>query len=126
MTINETPIWGNPLHFWTASFGQAALFLLGFYLLKLIVKRRFANAAETESRVDDFILHAVSKTKVWLLVFPVIYLATRILQLPPAVDKALINLTVVASFVQLGFWVSRLAQFWHSGYRQHDDPSVST
>ena len=126
MSINDAPILGNPLHFWTASLAQAALFLLGFYLVKLIVKRRFANAHETETRIDDFLHNAVSGTKLWLLVFPVVYFATRILAIPPFADKAIGNLMVVAVFVQLGLWISGLAQFWISGFRRIDDPGVAT
>lgn len=126
MSIINASILGNPLHVWTASVAQAALFLLAFYLLKLIVKRRFAGAYETESRVDDFVLHAVSDTKLWLLVFPVVYFATRILATPPAAEKLIINLTVIAVFVQIGLWISGFVQFWITGFRQAEDPGSAT
>jgi len=126
MQINDAIVFGNTVQLWTAAGAQAALFILGFYLIKLIVKRRFANAAETETRVDDFILHAMSKTKAWLIAFPIIYVATRVLVLAPVADKAIHGLLVVGSFAQIGLWVSGLAQFWIAGYRNADDPSVAT
>ncbi|MCM2317590.1 MAG: mechanosensitive ion channel family protein [Thermoanaerobaculia bacterium] len=126
MSISEAPILGNPVHLWTAALGQAALFMLAFYLLKLIVKRRFANAAETESRIDDFVLHAASNTKAWLIIFPVFYFATRILTMPALAEKAIVNLTVVAAFAQVGLWVSGIVQFWLTGFRQSADPAAAT
>lgn len=126
MNIDDTLVFGNSIHLWTATLAQAALFILGFYLIKLIVKRRFANAAETETKVDDFVLDAVSHTKVWLIAFPIIYVATRILTLHPFANKAIHGLMVVATFVQIGIWVSGLAQFWLTGFRKADDPEVAT
>lgn len=126
MSITEAPILGNPVHIWTASLAQAALFLLAFYLLKLIIKRRFAGAYETETRVDDFILHAVSDTKLWLIFFPVVYFATRILTMSPGTEKVILNLTVIAAFAQIGLWVSGIIQFWITGFRQVADPAAAT
>ncbi|MBI2214082.1 MAG: mechanosensitive ion channel family protein [Acidobacteria bacterium] len=126
MPINDAIILGNSVRLWTAAGAQAALFILGFYLLKLIVKRRLADAAKTATKVDDFILDGISHTKVWLIAFPIVYLATRILTLPPFAGSLVHALMVVGAFAQFGLWLSRLLQFWITGFHRVDDPRVAT
>ncbi|MGK2858522.1 MAG: mechanosensitive ion channel family protein [Thermoanaerobaculia bacterium] len=126
MSLTDAPFLGNSISLWTTSLARAVLFLLAFYLLKLLVKRRLADAAEGDSRIDEFILHAFSNTKLWLLVFPVTYFGTRVLAIAPSIQNLLTDLTVIAVFAQFGLWVLGLAQFWISGLRQSEDPASAT
>ncbi|MGN6183039.1 MAG: mechanosensitive ion channel family protein [Thermoanaerobaculia bacterium] len=95
----------------------SALFLL-FWILKVVIARRFRDAATTASAVDDFFLLVAQKTKLLLLVIPCAYAGSRSLTLPKDLHAPLHTAMLLALIAQVTLWVTAVVDFWLRHYRR--------
>lgn len=110
--------------------GAAVVAVLGLiWTIRVLARRRLRDARLTPSDVDDFFLGAADRTKLWLLFLPLLYVATRTLQLPPELRGLLRHAASLSIIAQVAHWVSGLAEFWIRRWqrrRRDTDPGVVT
>jgi small-conductance mechanosensitive channel len=98
--------------------GIAAGFLLFFWALIALTRRKLRHAATTETGVDDFFLLVSRRTKLLLLILPALLLGARALELPKELAR-LLRLGAILSFViQTALWASGVIDFWIHRYRK--------
>lgn len=56
-------------------------------------------------------MQTIDASKLWLLFFPLFFLSTQSLDLPEKTFNLFKGITIVASFSQLGFWISSFINF---------------
>lgn len=105
------------------------LFLL-LWAIKALCSRRFRNAAETSSPVDDFVLLLAQKTKLYLILIPCITIGMRSLELPRALREPLATAMLIACIAQCTLWITAIVDLWLRRYRrtrlESDPASVMT
>jgi small-conductance mechanosensitive channel len=120
----------NDLDHWAIAAGIALAVLFLVWAVRALLKRRLARAAETETDIDDLALALVRRAKLYLLIFPIVFFATRVLELTPDVRGALKTAAVIAFLFQFGLWSNELVDFWLHRYQrsraQTDPASVTT
>lgn len=128
MNWMKAPFYDNTLAEWALAIAIAAVAMLSLVLLRALLRRRFALAEKTETDLDDFAVDLVDHTRLFLLFFPVLYLAMRALVLPPRVESILRVTAIVSFLIQLALWASELTDFWFRRYRRRNaaDPSAVT
>lgn len=122
------PFYDNSLADWIVAAAIAAVAMLLVFILKMLLRRRLRNAAQTTSDLDDFALDLVNHTRLLLLLFPVIYLSCRALVLPSKAESVLRIAAMLGFLVQVALWANEFTEFWFRRYkRTHaDDPSAVT
>jgi small-conductance mechanosensitive channel len=128
-TVESYSILDNPLRVWIAAAATLVVSLLLVALVRRLLRKRFANAAETPTQVDDVLSEIAQRTRLFLLFFLFLYIAARMLELPPKVLGALRAAAVIASFLQLGLWITGIVEIWLRRYRTtraETDPSTLT
>lgn len=78
--------------------------------VRSLVRRRLRAAARTETDLDDWALDLANRTKLPLLLFPLLAAATRGLTLPPDVASGLRTLGRLALIAQLAFWAGGMIE----------------
>jgi len=113
MDLLNLPLYGGTVYDWIVALGLSVAIALGVYLIKpLLIRRLSARAERTATQIDDGIVRALRATRVWLIVVFAASLGSRYLELPDAHQRLLGSVTAVAMFLQLGFWLSAMFQFW--------------
>lgn len=123
------PLLGNPALDWLIAAGVIVLVILVLAAIRAFLKRKLARAKETETFFDDFIQDLVLRTKLYLIFFVVLNLATNHLTLDERTHSALRALAVVAGLVQVGFWGVGIIEFALQRYRKQrfeTDPAAVT
>ncbi len=106
----EFLLMGNILLEWVIAFGVLAICLFAIMLTKRFTINRLAVLVErTSTRFDDAVVAALRKTKIWLLLFPLLLFATGWLELPGSFKRTLEILATIALFVQGGIWLTVIA-----------------
>lgn len=103
--------------------------LLIVWAIRAVAHRKLAQADRTETEIDDFVVEVADRTKVVLLLLPVIYVVTRAIEMPPELRRAL-EIAATLSFVaQAALWLSGVVDFWIHQYRRRrleTDPAAVT
>jgi small-conductance mechanosensitive channel len=122
------PFYENTIRDWLIAIAIAAIAMLLLFALKMLLRRRLAKAAETETDIDDFVLDLVNHTRLLLLLFPVVALSFRALLLTPKADYVLRVAAMLGFLLQFALWASEFADFWFRRYRRKNvnDPSAIT
>ena len=123
MTFWESSFFGNTLRDWSTALFVAAAVLLVLWLLVRVVLRRLATFAwTTETDIDDLIVHVGARTQLTLLVIPALYAGMLVLTLPEAVSTWLRVVAWTALLIQGAIWGDALINFWLKDYRdQHGE-----
>jgi small-conductance mechanosensitive channel len=109
--------------------GVTIVVLAIVWAIRGFLKRKLADAEQTETYLDDFIRDLVLRTKLFLIFFVVLNMATNHLLLEPAVHSGLRALAVLAGLVQVGFWGVGVIDFAitrHRRRRFETDPAAVT
>jgi small-conductance mechanosensitive channel len=108
----DLEVLGNPLSLWTiSSFALLGLLALLAGLKWLLVNRLAALARRTELAANAGLVEVLRGTRLWLLLFPALLLASQPLDLGERGEGILRGLAMLALFVQLGLWSSRALVF---------------
>lgn len=103
---------GNSLLEW----GAALLVVVGVLALVRVIgwalHRKLKNASATKNQIDDYLAELVTRTRLWLIAFPVVAIATRGLELSPGVMQIIRGAAVIAFLIQCGLWASVVAMLW--------------
>ncbi len=91
-------------------------------------RRRFAGAASTATQVDDLVLDLSRQTRIWLLAFPIAWIAARSLVMHAAAARTLLLLVRVSLIIQAALWLGVAIDFALKRYhrRIEGDPAAST
>jgi small-conductance mechanosensitive channel len=125
----ERRIYGAPASDWVIAAGIIVATLLAVSVVRGLLKRKLRRAAETETDIDDFLADLVSRTKLWLIFFVVLYSALRHVVVETNLERLLFKTAVVASLLQVGFWGVGVVDFWLGRYRRQrfeTDPGAVT
>lgn len=108
----DVEILGNPMLTWAWS--GAILFIALSALVAgkwLLLNRLGALARRTGLAVNEGAVEVLRGTRLWLLCFPALLVASQPLELPARIDTLLHGVAMVALFAQVGLWGSRGLQF---------------
>lgn len=91
--------------------GVATWVLVG--IARAIIKKRLRALADTTAtRVDDFILALMQRTRPFFLFTLALYAGTRPLTLPERVGAFIDRFTILLTLLQVGIWCNQAITFW--------------
>lgn len=99
------------------------------WTIRAIARHKLRNARTTATDVDDFILGAANRTKLWLLILPVVFLALRALHIPPEARVILLQGAKLSMIAQVAHWSTGFVDFWIRRWRRRrleSDPGAVT
>jgi small-conductance mechanosensitive channel len=109
----DLELYGGTLSQWLAAIGISVALVLLVRLAKPIVLRRLEKVSQqTSMALDDAVLHALRKTRLLLISLVAIDVGSRALSLPTNTQKIVDGVATIALFLQVGFWLGALLQFW--------------
>ena len=118
--------YGNDIQTWLTALGIA----IGLLILLRLVEQVFISriqrlARKTDTIIDDVIVGAVRKTKLIYLFILSAYLGSLVLTLPEALRAIDWRVLMVATWIQLGIWVSTGLQIWLQHYRASEEDGAN-
>jgi small-conductance mechanosensitive channel len=119
-------LYGNRPHEVMIAASIAAGVLLLVWGVRAFAKRRLKKARTTESDFDDFLLDITQRTKIFLLILPVLFLGMRALSFPPELRFVKVGATL-SLIAQTALWISGVVDFRVRRYRRtriESDPSA--
>lgn len=109
---------GEPARDWIMALAIVLAVLLALALIKRIVVSRVSRlASRTETRVDDFFVEMVRRTRWLLVLFPVLFLASVSLNVP-RLQGYLRTAAILAFLLQLALWALVAINFWMESHRK--------
>ncbi|MEZ4643557.1 MAG: mechanosensitive ion channel family protein [Chloroflexota bacterium] len=119
MTWLGIELWGDTIQNWLL----ALLVVVGVIVIlrlieKMIVRRARVFARKTETRVDDFVVDLLSRTRVWFLLIVALYSGSLALALPETAVKVIGHVGTIALFLQAAVWGQGAITFWVARYKQ--------
>lgn len=131
MGILERVFYDNTLKAWLIALGVALLGFIALCILKKIVGRKAAALApRTATKVDDFVVELIRRTRSFFLLLISLYLGSHFLSLPGTAKQILSRLTVLAFLVQFAIWGNGLIECWRKQIqrqkREEDPASLAT
>lgn len=113
MAFLDRVYYGNPLWLWLLALAIVVAVFLGLRLVRRFVLHRLqALAKRTKTDLDDFLVDLVRQTRLFFLALVALYAGTLALQLPPTATAVVGRLTLLALFLQLGFWGNAGVTYW--------------
>ncbi|HEX7184682.1 MAG TPA: mechanosensitive ion channel family protein [Thermoanaerobaculia bacterium] len=104
---------GSSVRDWLTAVALGVAAYLFLYLLKKLVIRRAGKIAErTATDVDDFVIELVRRTRRLLMLVPIAYLASFVLDLSDQARDFLKSAAVVALLLQIALWMLVAINFW--------------
>ncbi|HEX6861546.1 MAG TPA: mechanosensitive ion channel family protein [Thermoanaerobaculia bacterium] len=114
----DNQLLGEPARDWIMALAIAVAVLLVLALVKRIVVSRVSRiASRTETRVDDFFVEMVRRTRWLLVLFPVLSLAAVSLDVP-RLREHLRTAAILAFLLQLALWALVAINFWLEIHRK--------
>ena len=110
--------WDNTILQYLSAFLIVIVALLVLAALRLFLRPRLKRADSTETRVDDLVRTLVSRTRLMLLGFVLLYFALKPLTLPEIAYGVIRGTAIIAFLVQVGIWLSSSLDFWLERYRE--------
>jgi len=88
-------------------------------VMKRLFRRRLRKVVkETETRLDDLLLHLIGKTKLFAMVAVGVFVGARSLRMTPGLYALLHGLIVIFVLVQIGIWANAAIGFSLEHYRR--------
>ena len=122
-------IFGNTPAALATALGIAAGVLVIAVGVTAFARRRLRHAQETESELDDVLLDLLQRTNLALVLFPVLYLASRALILPQQSAALIATLARLSLIAQAALWSAAIIDFILGRYqrrRAESDPAAIT
>ncbi len=112
-------LFGGELTHWAMALGIATAIILGVALLKpLLIRRLTVLAGRTSTALDDGLVRAVKATKMLLVTLIALYVGSQYLELPDKSATFLDGAATIAAFLQVGFWLAAILDFWLTRSRE--------
>jgi small-conductance mechanosensitive channel len=113
MRALEQILLANGIADWISALGIALGTIAAFWILKWIVIRRFAfYTRKTATPLDDFVVKALSATRLLLLAPLALYTATQVLTLPARTEHIVGQLAIMALLLQTAIWGHYFIESW--------------
>ncbi len=111
--------YGNELQTWLIALGAAVGTLIALRLVEQVLVVRVQKLAEKTSTIlDDVVVGALRKTKLIYLLIVSIFAGSVWLSLPEDVRSVFWRVTIVATLIQAGMWLSAALLIWLQNYRK--------
>jgi small-conductance mechanosensitive channel len=122
---------GNSVQHWLIALGASLVALLLLGMLRKFLGRHLAKlAAQTRTRLDDDVVKMLNSTRGWFLLVLSLFLGSRLLTLPPGIERIASSIITIALFIQAGLWAGIVLTASLDRYRQRqmkqDPASVTT
>lgn len=106
-------IWyNNTIEAWLIAVGVGVLAFIAQKLLLRIVRGRMKTlAARTATDIDDLVIDILGQTKFFVFLTVSLYIGSRYLELKPLVDKIIESATIIAVYLQVALWSSRIITY---------------
>jgi len=112
-------IFGNEVRTWLIALGATVGTMVVLRVLVQVVIVRIAKlTSKTGILADDLIINALRKTKLAYLFTVSVYAGSLALELPERVMEVLWQVTIVATLLQVGIWLSDMLMSWLQHYRE--------
>jgi small-conductance mechanosensitive channel len=103
----------NTLGTWLGAMLASLATLLIICLARVMIGKRMRALAETTStRVDDFILELLQRTRPFFLFALALYAGTRPLTLPERLESFINQFIIILTLLQVGVWCNHAITFW--------------
>ena len=117
---------GNDLQSWLTALGVTIAILIGLRLVEQVLIVRIQRLTEkTDTVIDDVVIGALRKTKLVYLFIVSMYLGSLALTLPEAIRTIDWRVLMVATWLQVGIWVSTGIQIWLEHYRASEEDGAN-
>ncbi len=111
--------YGNEIQTWLIALGAAVGTLIALRLVEQVLIVRIQRLTERTSTIlDDVVIGALRKTKLTYLLIVSVFAGSIWLSLPDDVRSVLWRVTIVATLIQAGIWLSAALQIWLQNYRK--------
>lgn len=115
MSVLQRVVYGNTVSAWLVAALVFAAAVAGLRLVQRFATRRAGElAARTETRVDDLVVEAFGRTKLFFYLAVGLYAALLPLTVPGVVRTVLERIAVIGLLVQGGIWTSAAFRAWVS------------
>jgi len=113
--------YGNEIKVWLIALAVAVGTLIALRLVEQVLIVRVARLAKkTNTIVDDVVIGALHKTKVLYLFIVSTFAGSIWLSLPGDVRSVFWKVTIVATIIQAGVWISTALQIWLENYSKDE------
>jgi len=111
--------YGNEVKAWLIALGVTVGTLIVLRLVEQVLIARVEKLTlKTSTILDDIIVRALRKTKLIYLFIVAVFAGSVLLTLPADVRSGLWTLTIVATLIQTGIWLSSALMSWLKHYRE--------
>ena len=113
--------YGNEIKTWLIALATAAGTLVVLRLVEQVLMVRTERLVyKTHTIIDDVVIGALRKTKLVYLFIVSVFAGSVVLSLPPEVRSILWKVTICATVIQAGIWLSTALQIWLENYRKEE------
>jgi small-conductance mechanosensitive channel len=111
-------ILGNSLFKWAVVLLVVFLSITLLTLIKRILISRLAKIAErTKTKLDDDAIAVLKQTKGLFLSVISLYIGSRFLVFPDEINRIIVNIVIIALFIQAGIWIAAIFKASLERYR---------
>lgn len=113
MEFLDQSYFGNPVRQWLIAAGVVVATLVVLKLLRGLLVWRLAKLAEkTATRIDDFLVDVLRKTRRFIVLILSLYAGAQFLRFPASVNVILDIVLIITVLLQVGFWGNAIITFW--------------
>jgi small-conductance mechanosensitive channel len=114
--------YGNEIQIWLTALAVTVGALVALRLIEQVLIVRVARLAQkTHTIIDDVVMGALRKTKLLYLCIVSVFVGSLWLTLPLEVRGIFWKVTIVATIIQAGVWLSTGLQIWLEDYRKGEE-----
>lgn len=111
--------YGNEIQTWLISIGVTLGAMIALRLVEQVVVVRIEKLTRhTHTSIDDAVIGALRKTKLIYLLVLSVFIGSICLSLPNEIRSIVLRVTIVATILQAGIWLSTALQIWLENYRK--------
>jgi small-conductance mechanosensitive channel len=113
--------YGNEVRTWLICLAVTLGAMIALRLVEQVLIVRIEKLTrQTHTSIDDAIIGALRKTKLIYLLIVSIFVGSIWLSLPDELRSVVSRVTIVATIIQAGIWVSTALQIWLENYRKDE------
>ena len=113
--------YGNEIRTWLISLAVTLGAMIALRLVEQVLIVRIEKLTQkTHTSIDDAVIGALRKTKLIYLLIVSVFVGSIWLSLPSDVRSIALRITIVATIIQAGIWLSTALQIWLENYRKDE------